>query len=598
MKKLSIFFAVISLTIFFIFSCKKEKDDVATVDYGSNNSLRTTVTGMVRDESNAPLTGVTVTAYGQTTSTNQYGTFVLKNLNVNKNRCVLQFVKTGFFNRAHGFIAAGNTVNYVRIILLSNAATQNFSSSVGGTISLPDGSSAQFQPNSFVTTNGSAYTGTINLIVKHLSPDDVNFGFTIPGGDLLGKDLNNKAVVLYTYGMVGVELTGSSGEALQLANGTSATLTLSIVASQLATAPATIPLWFFDETTSLWKEEGTATKVGNNYVGTVAHFSWWNCDYPGERATLKGKVIDCDGNGVPNVIVTVNAYHTLTTNQNGEYQNWVPAGMPLTAQVLASNNVGIFLYSQLENILALSNNQTFIVPDLVFPCITRVTGVIKTCTGEGSDGFVTISNSSFYNFQFTTSGLFNLPVPENTQVDLFATNSSNSYSQNITTLAAPDNLNVGSLLLCDSTNFSINSFTVNGGTFINKHFNIIATDDQATINYSQFFTQVEVAGDAAPNYHFDRYEINIQDTVSGSYPFASNNFGVNILIIFIDPSVSGTNPYYLTSDTIGGTINITQYDHFSGGKIKGTFSGNCIIESPVAGPVNGTFSGNFEGVRN
>ena len=185
------------------------------------------------DESNAPLSGVTVTAYGQTTSTNQYGTFVLKNLNVNKDRCVLQFTKAGFFNRTHGFIASGNTVNYVRIILLSNAATQNFSSSAGGTISLPDGSSAEFQPNSFVTTNGSAYTGTVNLIVKHLSPDDVNFGFTIPGGDLLGKDLNDEDVVLYTYGMLGVELTGSSGEALQLAAGTSATLTFSIAASQL-----------------------------------------------------------------------------------------------------------------------------------------------------------------------------------------------------------------------------------------------------------------------------------------------------------------------------------------------------------------------------
>ena len=153
-------------------------------------------------------------------------------MNVNKDRCVLEFTKAGFFKRMHGFIASGNTVNYVRIVLLSNTPTQNFSSSTGGTFTLPDNSSVVFQPNSFVTANGSAYTGTVNLAVKHLSPDETSFGFMIPGGDLLGKDLDNKDVALYTYGMLGVELTGSSGEALQLAAGTSATLTSSIAASR------------------------------------------------------------------------------------------------------------------------------------------------------------------------------------------------------------------------------------------------------------------------------------------------------------------------------------------------------------------------------
>ncbi|MEO5569447.1 MAG: carboxypeptidase-like regulatory domain-containing protein, partial [Bacteroidia bacterium] len=102
MKKLSALLLLISVAIFFIFSCQKDKS--TTYPGGDSNyvSIRTTVTGMVLDESNAPLTGVTVTAYGETTTTNQYGTFVLKNLNVNKDRCVLQFAKAGFFNRSHG----------------------------------------------------------------------------------------------------------------------------------------------------------------------------------------------------------------------------------------------------------------------------------------------------------------------------------------------------------------------------------------------------------------------------------------------------------------------------------------------------------------
>ncbi|MEP7170384.1 MAG: carboxypeptidase-like regulatory domain-containing protein, partial [Bacteroidota bacterium] len=208
MKKLSVFLALISLTFVFICSCQKDK----TYQAGESNNLKTTVSGIVLDESNAPLNGVSISAYGQTTTTNQYGTFVLKNIYLNKDRCVLQFTKTGFFKRAEGFIPSGNTVNYVRIVLISNAATFTFPAAAPFTVTLPDNSSATFQANSFVTANGSAYTGTVNLTIKHLSPDDANFGFMIPGGDLLGKDLNDKDVALYTYGMLGVELTGSSGE--------------------------------------------------------------------------------------------------------------------------------------------------------------------------------------------------------------------------------------------------------------------------------------------------------------------------------------------------------------------------------------------------
>ncbi len=55
--------------------------------------------------------------------------------------------------------------------------------------------------------------------------------------------------------MAAVELTGTSGELLQIATGKKATLTLSIPSSLAASAPATIPLWFFDEAKGLWKEE-------------------------------------------------------------------------------------------------------------------------------------------------------------------------------------------------------------------------------------------------------------------------------------------------------------------------------------------------------
>ncbi|MEO5572390.1 MAG: carboxypeptidase-like regulatory domain-containing protein, partial [Bacteroidia bacterium] len=525
------------------------------------------------------------TAYGETTTTNQYGTFVLKNLNVNKDRCVLQFAKAGFFNRSHGMIASGNTVNYVRIILISDASTQSVSASAGGTVSLTDGSSVLFQPNSFVTTNGSAYTGTVNIAIKHLSPDDANFGFMIPGGDLLGKDLNDNDVALYTYGMLGVILTGSSGETLQLATGITATLTMSIAASQLASAPATIPLWYFDETTSLWKEEGTANKVGNNYVGTVTHFSWWNFDYQGPRAYIKGRVVDCEGIPLPNINVTVNGWYVMTTDQNGEYFETVPCGMTFNVQVLNSNNSTFILDSQLENVPALSVNQIYPIPDLIVPCITRVVGNIKSCSGEITDGLVYLLNSSNYIYQYTLNGSFNLSAPNNAQMVLYAMNASNVYySQNITTLSAPNDLNIGNVLLCDTTSSTGNSFALIGGPFSNQVYTINAT---LANGYSTGgLTLINLEGHSSP-YDISFYQFEISGYTVGTF---SAYMGIEMIN-------SVTNAYNISSTTSLNFVNITQIDSV-GGRIKGNYHGDCDIydyNSSITYP--GTFSGSFDVIR-
>ena len=61
-----------------------------------------------------------------------------------------------------------------------------------------------------------------------------------------------------------------------------------------------------------------SVKTGSFYIGTVSHFTWWNCDYPGDRATIKGRVIDCGGNPLPNVTVTIAGFLSIITDQNLE----------------------------------------------------------------------------------------------------------------------------------------------------------------------------------------------------------------------------------------------------------------------------------------
>ena len=106
-------------------------------------------------------------------------------------------------------------------------------------------------------------------------------------GNLTGLTTNNEQKLLQTYGMIAVELEGGAGEKLNLAAGKIATISMPIPASMVASAPATIPLWYFNDTTGVWIEQGTATKQGSNYLGTVSHFSFWNCDVPSNFVNLK-----------------------------------------------------------------------------------------------------------------------------------------------------------------------------------------------------------------------------------------------------------------------------------------------------------------------
>ena len=79
------------------------------------------------------------------------------------------------------------------------------------------------------------------------------------------------------------------------------------MASGVTNPPATIPLYYFDESTALWVEEGEATLTvidgASFYVGTVSHFTTWNADQVYNTVELLGCVVDNEGLPVANVQV-------------------------------------------------------------------------------------------------------------------------------------------------------------------------------------------------------------------------------------------------------------------------------------------------------
>lgn len=570
---LSILFALVIIN-----SCKKNNDseEVSTPIVSSDN-VKITIAGMVLSANYDPLQGVTVTAQGQSTTTDINGIFTFKNIDVNKQRCSIKASLANHFTITRAFIPVAGTVNYTKIVLHQQSVF-TFNSTAGTTYILPDNSVIHFTPNSFVNSSGAPFTGDVTIKTVHLSPDDINFGYSIPGGDLNAKDSSGKNVVLNSYGMMGVELVdAATNQQLQIAPGNTAGITFAIAPSQLSTAPASIPLWYFDATTSLWVEQGAAIKVGNYYEAVVTHFSWWNCDVPFGRAFINGRVVDCNGNPVANATVTINGLYTLITSQNGTFSSWVPANLALTAQVISTNNFGL-LNSLLENIPPLAPGQVFAIPDLMVPCPAMVTGTLVGCTGASISGIVYLTNGNTAgNFLSVSNGSFSLFAPANAQVTLYAYTANTSSSTSITTPAAGGVYNVGNLILCSTTTGTTNnnSFMLNGGGFTNQKFVI-----DTTLTTGYYDPTILTGGTAISVFGHDSATNAVVNLVTF---FPDSAVGIYANDCYINLSINGVMFLGYNSATAPVIFDVNQYDAI-GGRIKAEFS--AVMEDSIGVVVN------------
>jgi hypothetical protein len=124
---------------------------------------------------------------------------------------------------------------------------------------------------------------------------------------------------------------------------------MKVPASMAATAPLTIPMWYFDETDGIWREEGMGVLNGDTYSASVKHFSYWNFDawFP----IVKWGASFVYENGAPanqmNVCITIPALNTTKcahTNMDGMVCGMVPSNEPLWMEVI--NTCNEIVYSQ------------------------------------------------------------------------------------------------------------------------------------------------------------------------------------------------------------------------------------------------------------
>ncbi len=473
--------SLIAVTSIFIVSCQKELSSggftVTETPPDLVTKISSSVSGYVTDEMDAAVQGATVQVGGTSTTTDKYGYFAVSNVQVVKNAAVVTVIKPGYFNGIKTYIAAPGKSGFFRIKLLPKTTQGNFDAATGGTVTLTNGLSISFPANAVKLASGGTYTGQVTVAAQWLNPTSSDVIKTMPG-DLRGLDALGFMRVLTSYGMSATELTGAGGELLQIdsASGIKATITFPIPAAMGSSAPATIPLWHFNEANGLWIEQGSATKSGSNYVGEVSHFSWWNCDLPNATVPLTFNVVNQNGDPVSNVFVDIVPTSPNSWSHAGGYTDstghvgiLVTANTSYTLSVYAECSVwGSPAYTQNFSVGTDAVNLGNVV--ITGPSVAVVSGTVE-CNGSPLSNAYVVMRQGYNNYRYPVNadGSYSFTTTlcsSNTSVTLIAENLGTMQSGDpVTTTLVAGNNTVPALGACVNSIEQFINYTINSTSF-------------------------------------------------------------------------------------------------------------------------------------
>jgi len=526
-----------------------------------------TLQGNIFDENGKPAIGVSIHAGGKSAITNARGYFRIVNAVLNKSAALVTAEKKGYFKSYRTFIATSGA-NQIMIKLVRKDLSGTVSSTSGGNVTLFNGSKISLPANGIVKASGGSYNGTINVYASYIDPSAQDIAQRVPGS-FIADNKDNKRVFLASYGMLAVELESISGEKLQIAAGSSSTLSVPIPASLQANAPASISLWYIEEQTGVWKEEGTATKTENSYVGEVKHFSFWNCDFGGPAAKLSLTLQNSDGEPLTYVNVSISSTNAGTahgcTDSVGQVSGLVPANEPLVLHVsdqcynmVYSQNIGPFANSVDLGIIRLTNAGASVV---------TIKGKLLSCNSTAvasGNAVIYLDNVLRYakadnSGNFSSSFIFCGSTPSSCQV-LGVDNDAQQEGATINVVVTTPLTNAGNIVACGNSSLQYINYNLDG---INYSIPSVSSDTSRLPDVFSFYMVYDslramprtlISGSHQTNV-FISFSLSDNGT-PGTYPLTSLDV----------PGMSAENPQSLNAV-------ITSFPNKVGEFYEGSFSG-------------------------
>jgi hypothetical protein len=560
----------IVLICFFVLSCQKEliQDVFIVTEMPPDLAVKvnSSVSGFVTDESDVAVSGAAVKVGSMNTTTDKFGYFQVNNVQVIQTAAIVSVAKPGYFNGIKTYIATNNKAAFFRIKLIPKSTAGSVDAAVGGVVTTSTGLTVNFPADAFVVASSNAsYSGQVSIAAQWIDPTAEDVNRKMPG-DLRGLDTFGFIKSLTTYGMAAIELSGSGGELLQLAPGIKASVTFPLPASISATAPGTIPLWYFDEAIGLWKQQGIAVKTGAGYTGEVSHFSFWNCDVPANYIHFDCTVLDATGKPIKNASVKIsvvnNTYDSRSgyTDSSGYVGGLIPSSSKVLLEVFSDHSCPTAVYSQ--TILTSTESISLGSISIAASMSATITGNVIDCNGAAVTNGYAIMEKDGMNFHVAvnSTGTFSITTiicNTSTIVKLIAQNNSTLQAGNESTLTLNAGLNAaGTLTACGTNIEQFLNYTVNG-------------TDYSILSPNSFGQEID----------------------NQSVPQVIHLFG------FIDSTGSNRSVHLTFTQTgigVGSTQNLTVFS-------TGQISDSTLISSPIAvniteyGAVGQYIAGNFAG---
>ena len=491
-------FLLLSLFVFLSTGCQRDLDNPSGGGGGGsanpvndNEMVTGSVTGIVVDESNRPVVGASVASGASITATDRYGSFRFTNISLSKANGTVKVTRSGYFTAYRSFVSVAGRNNNVRIKLIPKTNAGNFAGNAGGTINITGGGKLVVPAAAVTDAGGNAYAGSVNVAMTWIDPTSIDLPNIVPG-DLRGIITNGEERGLSTYGMLGVEMTGAGGQILKIAMGKTAELTFPIPATLQGTAPATIDLWHFDEATARWKQEGTATKTGTNYVAQVSHFSFWNCDAQFPLIDLCMTLVNPNNQPLNNAQIRIkrtvnNSYGYGRTDSAGNLCGKVPKDEALVLEVLDQCNTVV--YSQNTGPFSANTSLGNITVTIPGTANLIITGTITNCAGANvTNGAAVIYIEGGYYYSVpATNGSFSLNLLRcstgaiNFSV-LGVDYSTLQQSAPVSSSGTTGTINTGTLQACGTSSTQFVEYLVDGTpvSFAAPPDNISSIDSSAT----------------------------------------------------------------------------------------------------------------------
>ena len=606
----TIFFLLFFISTTAIFhSCVKEEEHSiypTYVPFDGKETITTTITGLVVDENNLPINGSEVyLKVGNTfevTTTNQRGRFSYINVEVAREGAFLKVHQMGKFEAFRKMNVIENGYSYTKIKLLDKNIVGFISAIDGGTINHSSNAQIDLPANGVRYESGSDYTGNIEVAMSWIDPTTEDLTSRMVG-DLSGIDKEGKKVVLGTFGMLNVELLNDNGEQLQLKEGKSAMLSFPVPAEIRSQAPSIIPLWYYDEESETWIEEGVATLQGGFYVGEVGHFSSWNVDTKGESIVVKGKVVTNI-----NEEEVIKPYLQIFVSVDGvqraggflddtgafEFYNF-PANTAFTLTFLdgCDNVLSEKNYNPLTNDTDLG---TIVIKDVELHNLI-IKGIGRSCNGDLlSEAYIQVTlDGQLQNYSLEEDGTFEFNTTlcrdKSAVIELIDITNKKLNHQTISVNIENDLIDMGILTTCENVDFYFH-LKIN-----DKDSLFLANPEVSFISPNMPWSDQSLYVGAFNQATFGR-NISIQITIPNM-----EDIGIyeNALLYWIippeieEPNFHTPNDFHIPNQL---TVEVSQYGESIGDIVEGAFTGEGIKNSyEFVLDETAVISGSFKAIR-